>query len=138
MPGFFQLFQNCPLCDLRKGGTIMTPTQRSLKKLRDEGFECDVVEKWIPFARIRKDLFGFADILAYNQYRTIFVQTTTASNASARVKKIRSLPVHAIWLGSNREIHVHSWAKRGGRGKRKTWDCVVVPILSDRQAETTS
>jgi hypothetical protein len=44
-------------------------TQRSLKYLRDRGWQCAIVEKWLP-ARgtmkfgIRQDVWGFGDILA--------------------------------------------------------------------------
>jgi len=35
-----------------------SPTQRTLKKLRDEVYLAQVVEKWNAFAKIRQDLFG--------------------------------------------------------------------------------
>jgi hypothetical protein len=38
-----------------------SPTQLSLKKLREEGYTVAVVEHWNSFARIRQDLFGFID-----------------------------------------------------------------------------
>ena len=41
-----------------------SPTQLSLKKLREEGYIVAVVEHWNSFARIRQDLFGFIDLLA--------------------------------------------------------------------------
>ena len=42
-----------------------SPTQLSLKKLREEGYiTIQVVEYWNSFARRRIDLFGFIDILA--------------------------------------------------------------------------
>ena len=42
----------------------MTPTQRSLAALRDLGYLVEVVEKWNSFTRTRKDLWGWADLLA--------------------------------------------------------------------------
>ena len=65
-----------------------SPTQRSLKKLRDDGWTADVVEKWIPGANIRRDLFGFIDILCIAGNETLAVQATSYNNISARVKKI--------------------------------------------------
>jgi hypothetical protein len=41
----------------------MSPTARSLKKLRKEGWTASVVEKWIPQVKRRRDCFGF-DVLA--------------------------------------------------------------------------
>ena len=41
-----------------------SPTQRSLKLLRDEGYTAQVVERWNPHARVRQDLFGVIDTAA--------------------------------------------------------------------------
>ncbi len=65
-----------------------SPTQLSLKKLREEGYTVQVVEYWNSFARIRIDLFGFIDIIALKGKEVLAVQTTSASNMSARCKKI--------------------------------------------------
>ena len=88
----------------------MTPTQRSLAYLRDEGYLVAIVEHWNPFARIRQDLFGFIDLLAIRRDETLAVQVT-ASGVSSRVKKIEASP----HLGKVREagwkIFVHGWRK---------------------------
>ena len=64
----------------------MSPTQRSLKWLRDNGYHCAVVEKFA-FGK-RHDLFGFGDILAIRENEVLIVQVTSRGNVSARVKKI--------------------------------------------------
>ena len=88
----------------------MTPTQRSLAYLREEGYLVAIVEHWNPFARIRQDLFGFIDLLAIRRDETLAVQVT-ASGVSSRVKKIEASP----HLGRVREagwkIFVHGWRK---------------------------
>ena len=93
----------------------MTPTQRSLAYLRDEGYLIAIVEHWNPFARIRQDLFGFIDLLAIRRDETLAVQVT-ASGVSSRVKKIEASP----HLGRVREagwkIHVHGHRKNS-KGK---------------------
>lgn len=108
----------------------MSPTQRSLKYLRDQGWvHVQVVERWNPYARIRQDLFGFIDILAMGPLGTLAVQTTSGSNVSARVQKITALPAAKAWVQvSNRWIEVHGWRKVGERGKRKTWEVRVVDV----------
>ncbi len=108
----------------------MTPTQRSLQKLRADGYTACVVERWIPRVMVRKDAFGFGDILGIRGPDTgaLLVQTTTASHSAAREKKIVDLPEAALWVGCGNRIEVHSWAKRGGRGARKVWTCVVVSV----------
>ena len=117
----------------------MSPTQRSLKKLRDAGYLTCIVEKWIAAIKQRKDAFGFGDLLAIRGDETILVQTTSGANASARVNKIIELEEAKIWLSSpNRKIWVHGWAKRGGRGQRKLWTCsereiTLADYLSSKQ-----
>lgn len=101
----------------------MTPTQRSLKLLRERGWIAEVVERWIPGARIRKDLWTFADILCLHpdSGEILAVQTTSASNLSARVRKITDCDLTPIVRKCGIGIHVHGWAKPA-KGRR-TWAC---------------
>lgn len=66
----------------------VSPTQRTLKHMREQGYFCWVVEYWHAFARQRKDLWGFVDVICLGENEIIAVQTTSYSNVSARVKKI--------------------------------------------------
>mgnify|MGYP001584489199 FL=1 len=102
----------------------MTPTQRSLQKMRAEGWFCAITERWNPWAKIRQDLFGFVDLLCFKGDITLAVQVTTGDNVSARLAKIGQSQAAQLWLESpTRRIAVHGWAKRGPRGKRKQWTC---------------
>ena len=102
----------------------MTPTQRTLKYLRDVGYLADVIERWIPIPKIpgggkRKDFLGFADILAFNSLQTLLVQSC-GSNYSEHVKKIKSSEFLPQWLESkNRRFLLLGWRKvkkkRGGK-----------------------
>ena len=108
----------------------MTPTQRSLKHLRGEGYTVGIVEHWNPFAHIRQDLFGFVDLVALDPkfMQVIFVQTTSGSNVSARVQKIEVNPHYATAKAAGVRVEVHGWSKRGERGKRKTWQLRIVEM----------
>lgn len=55
--------------------------------------------------------------------RIVGIQATSnnGGNHSARVQKILAEPRASAWLGTGAKIAVWSWAKRGARGKRKTW-----------------
>jgi hypothetical protein len=112
-----------------------SPVQRSLKYLRQEGWTCCSVEKWLPprgtmkFGR-RIDALGFGDLLAchshrhrftYNEGEIALVQTTTLANMNAHKAKILALPEFAKWKAANGLVLLHGWAKRGPRGKRKLW-----------------
>lgn len=89
-----------------------SPTQRSLEVLRSEGTLCEVVEKWNPHSRTRKDLFGVFDLLGITEAgETIAVQVTSGSNHAARVKKIAENEHVARIRKANWRILVHSWRK---------------------------
>ena len=95
---------------------MSSPTQRSLNILRERYPLVEVVEHWNPFARIRKDLFGWADLLCVDNDTVIAVQVTSKSNMSARRRKIREAQSAALWLESpNRKILLHGWHKVKGR-----------------------
>lgn len=105
----------------------MSPTQNSLKYLR-ETLSCyaDVVEKWIPFAKIRKDLFGWIDIVAVRKDRggvIMGIQTTSRSNVSARLLKAKGNQALACWLHCGGTLEIHGWSKVKNR-----WTIHRVPI----------
>lgn len=112
----------------------MTPTQRSLAKLRADGWTVCVVEKWIPATPagykgriLRSDAFGFGDLLAakVGVPGSTLVQTTSGSNVAARIAKIKGIAEAGIWMAAGNRIEVHGWRKVGERGKRKLWECRV-------------
>lgn len=106
-----------------------SPTQRSLKQLREQGFFCAITERWNSYAKVRQDLFGFVDVLGFRGDIVVAVQTTSGSNVSARLDKIREIPAAKLWLASpNRKLVIHGWAKRGARGERKLWNCREVEL----------
>lgn len=88
----------------------MSPTQRSLEYLREEGYLVAIVEKWNPWAKIRQDLFGFIDLLAIRENETLAVQTTS-TNVSERVKKIQDSEYVGNVRKAGWKIHVHGWRK---------------------------
>jgi len=126
-----------------------SPTQRSLALLRKRGLVVAVVEKWQPYARrpgdtsgppgIRQDLWGWIDLLALdpNTGELTAVQTTSGSNVSARLEKIRAWPPLAAWLKRHGAV-VHGWAKRGPRGKPKLWECREVLVTVDKPTDAVA
>ena len=90
-------------------------TTRTLQHLREHGFPAEVVEKWIPQARRRKDLFDIIDIVCLNPPYTLGVQSTTYSNISSHVKKIRESPVLKMLYDCKWRIIVYGWRKKNGR-----------------------
>ena len=94
----------------------LSPTQLTLRKLRDDGWPLvAVVEHWNPHARIRQDLFDLVDVLAVGPQGTLAVQTTSATNVAARIRKIADSPNIAAIREAGWAFHVHGWRKKGGR-----------------------
>jgi hypothetical protein len=89
----------------------MSPTQLSLKNLRDRGFIAEITEKYNFFAKVRQDLFGWVDILALGEGQTLAVQTTSRANIAARAKKIAESPALPEAIRANWRIEVHGWDK---------------------------
>lgn len=114
-----------------------SPTQRSLAKLRKEGWTVCSVEKWIAQIKQRKDAFGFGDLLScrIGTAGATLVQTTSGSNFSARLEKIKGIAAAGVWLASGNKIVIHAWAKQGPRGKAKHWLCREMEITSETLAQ---
>jgi hypothetical protein len=104
---------------------MATPTARTLEHLRRAGYLPAVVERWIPHANIRSDLWNFADILAVHGGRREFllVQVTSAANMASRVAKARARPELAVWLQTGGRFEVHGWRQVDGR-----WHVRVVEL----------
>lgn len=96
----------------------MSPTERSLKYLRDQGYMCEVVEKFCGFGKIKfkKDLFGFIDIIGVKGFKTIGIQATGGFNLTSRLKKMQSDELKEkvlTWVSSPaRGLEIHDWRKR--------------------------
>jgi hypothetical protein len=101
-----------------------SPTQLSLKLLRDQGYTVAIVEHWNSFARIRQDLFGFIDILALKGKEVLAIQTTTATNMSARITKIGNSEYVGVVREAGWTIHVHGWHQ----DDKKKWHCKVKDV----------
>ena len=121
--------------------------QRSLKYLKDRGWQCAIVEKWIAYPAavqqklgipgIRVDVWGFGDILACRTVvsesgravrQIALFQTTDMSSLSKHRTKAESVSELALWKEAGGLAVLHAWAKRGERGKRKTWQLTHINL----------
>ena len=98
-----------------------SPTERTLRLFRKQGYSAGVVEKWIPRVNIRKDLFGFIDIIAVSPagIGSIAIQATSYSNMSARRNKILENDIAIEWLTARNRIILIGWKKKGARWEYK-------------------
>lgn len=111
-----------------------SPTQRTLKSLRDKGYHVDIAERWIPNPMSpaggnRKDLFGFVDIVYLGDTITA-VQCTSGSNVSKRIEKIKTECVDRArqWLASGGRIEVWGWTKYKKPIDRRYWRERIIEI----------
>jgi hypothetical protein len=80
-----------------------SPTQLSLAWLKKEGYLAEVVEKWIPGANIRKDLWGWCDIVALSETRKLLRCNvpvgTTSPAVYGRLQKVKPSVQSARLIG---------------------------------------
>lgn len=106
----------------------MSPTQRTLKALRDRGLMCAIVEKFNPHVGphgIRQDLFGIIDIIALDSRSGVIGIQSTGQAFSAHLRKLtieKAMETHA-WLSTpGTSLELWGWRKvklaRGGKAMR--------------------
>lgn len=97
--------------------------QRTISLLKEQGYQCTVVETYCAFTKRKKDLFGIFDILAVGNGETIAVQITSKANMSARIKKIQESEFLPEIIRSGWRIKVIGWAKeKNGRYAYKEFE----------------
>jgi len=100
-------------------------TQLSLRKLRAEGWTCAVTEHFVKQPHmahgVRQDLFGFCDILAIREGRTLAIQCTSYGGVSDRIRKLKALDEVQVALLAGWEVRIHGWhhAAKGARWELK-------------------
>lgn len=112
---------------------MASPTQLTLRDLRNDGYSTAVVERWNPYARIRQDLFGCIDVLAVGNGHTIGVQCTSYNNTSDRIKKMRDdeamRDTVVSLIRSGWRVEVWGWRKPRHRWEARKVD--MADILSE-------
>jgi len=113
----------------------VSPTQRTLKQVRESGSTADVVERWIPMPThpgggYRRDLFNFIDIIELTGEGIIGIQSTSGSNFSKRVEKIKTECREAAveWIKNGGRIQVWGWRELKKKVDRKTWQPRIVEL----------
>ena len=117
----------------------MTPTQRTLAAMREQGRLCAIAEKFNAFVGphgIRQDLFGFIDIVAIDPVKGIVAVQSCGQDWSGHVKKMleeRNENMYA-WI-KHAPIELWAWRKvklqRGGKAERWSPRVGDVKLLAD-------
>lgn len=86
-----------------------SPTELSMKLMRKRGWHIDIAERRT--GRVTKDLFGFADLVAFKPGMTelAFIQTTSRHHVSERVAKVRQSDIARELHEAGHVIVVHGW-----------------------------
>ena len=92
---------------------MASPTQRSLEKLRKEGYTVQVVEHYNAFSRRRIDLYNVIDIVGIlpGKVGVLGIQATSRGNVNARIQKSLAEPKLKVWLQAKNEFEVWGWGK---------------------------
>jgi hypothetical protein len=106
-----------------------SPSALSTAWLREQGYVVDSVERWIPGANIRKDLYGLFDLVALHPAHVgvLGIQVTSRSNAASRRTKMQEQGHLSLWLRTGNRAHLHSWKRSGPRGQMQ-WDVKVEEV----------
>lgn len=110
---------------------MTSPTSRTLAALREEGWRAEVVEHWNMHTKQRKDLFGFADIIAFQNGVVLLVQATSQSNVNARIKKVIANEIALEWLKQGLPIWVVGWKKYAEPVARKYWRSSITVMTAE-------
>ena len=104
----------------------LSPTQRTLKYVRSQGWEADIVERFNPHAGKfghRKDLFGVIDIVALTEKGIMGIQSCGQSFAE-HDRKILESELALGWVDAGGNLMLMGWRKtklkRGGKAMRWT------------------
>lgn len=108
----------------------MTPTARTMERLRSEGWTTDKVEQRLPIPGkfVTRDMGGFADGIAWKPGAGILAwNATSGSNVAAHVNKYHGIGIGVenknlrLWLLAGGQFQIWGWRLAGPRGARKTY-----------------
>lgn len=89
-----------------------SPTQRSLAECRRRRWEAGVVERWLPRAHVRKDLFGAIDIIALDDLPgCLGIQACGQGGTSSHLKKLMAEPRAERWVAAGNRLTIWEWRR---------------------------
>lgn len=104
----------------------LSPTQRTIKALRDQGRICGIVERFLAYAGKygkRQDLFGFIDIISLDPEQGIVAIQSCGQDFAGHIRKMTGERNEAMyeWL-QHAPVELWGWRKvklkRGGKAMR--------------------
>ena len=117
----------------------MSPTERTLKALKERGLICGIVERFNRFGGpfgIRQDLFGILDIIALDIEKGVIGVQSTGQDFAGHIKKltIEKAKESHDWLrtpGTSLELWGWRKVKKVRGGKAMVWKPRVKVLTID-------
>lgn len=114
----------------------ISPTQLTIRELKVRGFPYWITEHWDYYAKKRKDLWGFCDILVLDGLPgSLAIQTTTGSNVSARKTKILEIEYAEKWFRAGNRVSIWAWRKiwtKNALGRKaRMWGLREIDLLQN-------
>ena len=113
----------------------MTPSARTIQHFKKAGFFVQNVEMFIPQINIRRDLFGFIDLVVLDpkSEKIVGIQATTLAHAAERKDKIINScgKTATAWLKCQGIIEVWGWHKYKIPIERKYWRPKIATVTLD-------
>ena len=115
-------------------------TQLTLRLLEEKGILAQKTEHWVatphlgPRAGVRRDLFGFIDVLGLSA--TFWgVQVTSLGEMSTRARKITGEASEAAqaWLNAGGKIFIHGWGRYQWKKVDEEWSAAVKWLVKIRE-----
>jgi hypothetical protein len=96
---------------------VSSPTARTLAYLRRSNYVADVAERFIPHVNRKRDLLGFADVVAVRRGEpgVLAVQATTRGHVADRLRRCQARPELRTWLAAGNRFEVWGWQLHAGR-----------------------
>jgi hypothetical protein len=105
-----------------------SPTQRTIRELRNQGRKCAIVERWNAYVGthgVRQDLFGIIDVLALDPERGVVGVQSCGQDFAAHERKLLGERAEECldWLATpGTALELWGWRKvklnRGGKALR--------------------
>lgn len=117
----------------------MSPLQRTIRELKNNGRRCGIVERWNPHVGphgIHQDLFGIIDVLALDPEQGIIGIQCCGNDFKAHYRKITEERAQETmdWLQTpSTGLEIWSWrkVKMKRKGKAMVWRPRIVQITLD-------
>lgn len=122
-----------------------SPTQRTIRELKNQGMKCAIVEKWNAFVGphgIRQDLFGIIDVIALDPVRGVVGIQSCGQAFSSHYKKLTEERAEETidWLTTpGTALEIWGWrkikVKRGGKATRwapRVLEIKIADILANK------